>query len=83
LPAARRTAGAGHGKIRLARVRGAGRSCGGRDATPWPAAFDRICGWYQAQIERLHDDAEVRQADIEQLGRIAATYPTRSASSPN
>ncbi len=48
---------------------------GGRDATPWPAAFDRICGWYQAQIDRLHDDAEVRQADLEQLGRIAATYP--------
>ncbi len=48
---------------------------GGPDATPWPAAFDRICGWYQAQIDRLHDDAEVRQADIEQLGRIAATYP--------
>lgn len=48
---------------------------GGRDATPWPAPFDRICGWYQAQIDRLHDDAEVRQADLEQLGRIAATYP--------
>ncbi len=42
----------------------------------WPAAFDRICGWYHAQIERLHEDAEVRQADIEQLARIAVTYPS-------
>jgi DNA helicase-2/ATP-dependent DNA helicase PcrA len=48
---------------------------GGPHATPWPAAFDRICDWYRAQIDRLHEDAEIRQADIEQLGRIAATYP--------
>jgi DNA helicase-2/ATP-dependent DNA helicase PcrA len=48
---------------------------GGPHATPWPAAFDRICAWYQPQIDRLHADAEIRQADIEQLGRIAATYP--------
>jgi DNA helicase-2/ATP-dependent DNA helicase PcrA len=43
-------------------------------AKPWPAAFDEICGWYQAQIQRLHEDAEIRQADIEQLARIAASY---------
>ncbi len=43
-------------------------------STPWPAAFDRICGWYQAQIKRLHEDAPIRQADIEQLARIAVTY---------
>ena len=47
---------------------------GGPNATPWPAAFDRICDWYRAQIDRLHEDAEIRQADIEQLGRIAVTY---------
>jgi DNA helicase-2/ATP-dependent DNA helicase PcrA len=29
-------------------------------------------------MPRLHDDAAVRQADIEQLGRIAATYPSRA-----
>ncbi len=43
-------------------------------ARPWPADFDEICGWYQAQIQRLHEDAEIRQADIEQLARIAASY---------
>ncbi|MBK7676771.1 MAG: ATP-dependent helicase [Candidatus Accumulibacter sp.] len=47
---------------------------GGPNAAPWPAAFDRICDWYLAQIDRLHEDAEIRQADIEQLGRIAVTY---------
>ena len=45
-------------------------------ATPWPATFDRICAWYQTQMDRLHDDAEVRQADVEQLARIAVTYPS-------
>ena len=43
-------------------------------SSPWPAAFERICGWYQAQMERLHEDAPIRQADIEQLARIAVTY---------
>ncbi|MBP9805365.1 MAG: ATP-dependent helicase [Candidatus Accumulibacter sp.] len=45
-------------------------------AASWPAAFDQICAWYHAQIERLHEDAEVRQADIAQLARIAVTYPS-------
>lgn len=44
-------------------------------ATPWPATFDRICRWYDAQMERLHEDAEIRRTDIEQLSRIASTYP--------
>lgn len=48
-------------------------SCGAA-GTAWPAAFDRICRWYETQIERLHEDAQIRQADIEQLGRIASTY---------
>ncbi|SBT04591.1 UvrD/REP helicase (fragment) [Candidatus Accumulibacter aalborgensis] len=48
----------------------------GPGATPWPAAFDQIGSWYHAQMDRLHDDAEIRQADIEQLARIAMTYPS-------
>lgn len=44
------------------------------DGTPWPAIFDRLCVWYGAQLERLHADPEARRADIEQLGRIAASY---------
>jgi DNA helicase-2/ATP-dependent DNA helicase PcrA len=43
----------------------------------WPAAFERICQWYLARMEQLYDDATVRQGDIEQLARIAATYATQ------
>ena len=43
----------------------------------WPASFERLSQWYLAQMDRLFDDAAPRQADIEQLTRIAATYPNR------
>jgi DNA helicase-2/ATP-dependent DNA helicase PcrA len=43
---------------------------------PWPAAFEQLSVWYQDQMERLFDDALIRQADIEQLARIAATFPS-------
>lgn len=48
-------------------------SLGGRPC--WPAPFEQLSQWYLAQMERLFDDAAPRQADIEQLTRIAATYP--------
>jgi DNA helicase-2/ATP-dependent DNA helicase PcrA len=44
-------------------------------AAAWPASFEQICRWYEREIERLYDDAAVRQGDIAQLARIAATYP--------
>lgn len=44
---------------------------------PWPGMFERISEWYQAQMERLYEDAVIRQPDIEQLTRIAATYPSQ------
>ncbi len=46
-------------------------------AVPWPAEFEAIGGWYAAHLERLYEDAQIRQLDIEQLGKIAATYPSR------
>ena len=49
----------------------------GAPAAPWPSAFERIARWYMLQMERLFDDAPPRAADIEQLVRIAATYPSR------
>lgn len=33
--------------------------------------------WYQAHLERLHDDARVRQADLVQLARLAHESPSR------
>ncbi len=46
-------------------------------STGWPAAFDRVSGWYQDQMERIYDDAAIRRQDIDQLARIAATFPTQ------
>ncbi len=46
-------------------------------AETWPAPFEAICRWYEAQIGRLYEDAAVRGGDISQLAAIAATYPNR------
>jgi DNA helicase-2/ATP-dependent DNA helicase PcrA len=47
------------------------------NATPWPAAFERLCDWYEAEMDRLYEDAAVRRADVRQLLAIAATYAGR------
>jgi DNA helicase-2/ATP-dependent DNA helicase PcrA len=44
---------------------------------PWPAGFELLCRWYEAQMPRLYEDATIRVLDIQQLARIAATYPSR------
>jgi DNA helicase-2/ATP-dependent DNA helicase PcrA len=49
----------------------------GKGALAWPASFEKACQWYMAQMERLYEDAHLRQADIEQLSRIAATFPSQ------
>ncbi len=46
-------------------------------ASPWPAEIERVRGWYQPHLERLHDDAAVRAGDLVELQRIAETYPSR------
>jgi len=47
------------------------------DSAAWPASFDAACRWYLDEMDRLFEDAAVRRGDIEQLARIAATYPSR------
>jgi DNA helicase-2/ATP-dependent DNA helicase PcrA len=44
---------------------------------PWPSEFETIGAWYAPHLERLYDDAPVRQGDITQLAQIARTYPSR------
>lgn len=46
-------------------------------AENWPVPVELAARWYETQIERLFDDAAVRRADIQQLTRIAATYPSQ------
>ena len=43
----------------------------------WPAELERARLWYEPHLERLHDDAVPRQADLLQLEQIAAGYPSR------
>jgi DNA helicase II / ATP-dependent DNA helicase PcrA len=48
-----------------------------RRVSGWPAELDLACRWYAPHLERLHEDAHLRQADLVQLTQIAATYPSR------
>jgi ATP-dependent DNA helicase UvrD/PcrA len=43
----------------------------------WPAELDLICRWYAPHLERIHEDAAIRQDDLVQLGQIASGYPNR------
>lgn len=44
----------------------------------WPAEFERVRQWYQPHMEQRFDDASVRVGDLDQLQRIATTYPSRA-----
>jgi DNA helicase-2/ATP-dependent DNA helicase PcrA len=46
-------------------------------AAGWPAELDLVCRWYAPHLDRIHDDAALRQADLAQLAQIASTYPSR------
>ena len=43
----------------------------------WPAEVALARAWYQPHLERLHEDAAIRGADLVQLEQIAAGYPSR------
>ena len=43
----------------------------------WPADMEVAKAWYLPQLERMHDDAQVRKLDVEQLARLAAGYGSR------
>ncbi|MBS0453399.1 MAG: ATP-dependent helicase [Proteobacteria bacterium] len=45
----------------------------------WPADAELALRWYLPHLERLHEDAAVRQADVEQLVRLAAGYGSRES----
>ena len=50
---------------------------GGPEASAWPSEIEHILRWYVPQLQRLHEDAAVRQGDLDQLSRMAAGYATR------
>ena len=43
----------------------------------WPADLERARLWYEPHLDRIHEDAEVRRADLIQLEQIASGYPSR------
>jgi DNA helicase-2/ATP-dependent DNA helicase PcrA len=48
-----------------------------RTAAQWPDDIERVRRWYAPHLERLHDDARVRQADLVQLARMAQGHASR------
>jgi DNA helicase II / ATP-dependent DNA helicase PcrA len=43
----------------------------------WPAELEWVRLWYEPHLDRIHDDAVPRHADLIQLERIAAGYRSR------
>ena len=43
----------------------------------WPADMDLAKRWYGPHLDRLHDDAVVRRADVDNLERMASGYASR------
>ena len=46
-------------------------------ALGWPAELARARTWYEPHLDRIHEDAEARMADLLQLEQIASGYPSR------
>jgi DNA helicase II / ATP-dependent DNA helicase PcrA len=46
-------------------------------AVGWPAELDLVRSWYEPHLERIYEDAVVRQSDLMQLMQIGTTYSTR------
>jgi DNA helicase-2/ATP-dependent DNA helicase PcrA len=45
----------------------------------WPADIELVKEWYAPHLERMHDDAQVRAADVEQLAALAGGYGSRES----
>ena len=52
-------------------------ACCAAKSAGWPSELDLVCRWYGPHLERIHEDAALRQADLLQLAQIASTYPSR------
>jgi DNA helicase II / ATP-dependent DNA helicase PcrA len=53
------------------------RAVGNLRYSEWPADIERARLWYEPHLDRIHEDAETRHADLIQLEQIAAGYPSR------
>lgn len=48
-----------------------------RSGGDWPSDLAQARTWYEPHLERVHEDAETRKADLLQLEQIASGYPSR------
>ena len=48
-----------------------------RAESAWPAELERVVAWYRPQLERLHEDAPARAADLAQLVHLAGAHASR------
>lgn len=48
-----------------------------QSAAGWQAQIAEARRWYRPHLERIYDDADIREADLEQLEQISGRYPTR------
>ena len=48
----------------------------------WPSDLERAHFWSEPHLERIHEDAEVRRADLVQLEQIAGGYCPTWAPAP-
>ncbi|NKN38705.1 ATP-dependent helicase [Agrobacterium sp. a22-2] len=47
------------------------------DTTGWPSEIGRAREWYEPHLDRIHEDADTRKADLLQLEQIAGGYASR------
>lgn len=43
----------------------------------WPSDIGQARTWYEPHLDRIHEDADTRKADLLQLEQIASGYPSR------
>jgi DNA helicase-2/ATP-dependent DNA helicase PcrA len=43
----------------------------------WPVDIERARLWYEPHLDRIHEDSDIRRADLIQLEQIAAGYASR------
>ncbi len=48
-----------------------------RTGSNWPGELRQVLDWYLPQLERLHDDARIRYADLVQLTHLAKAHSSR------
>lgn len=48
-----------------------------RSKRAWPSDLERVRLWYEPHLERRHEDATARHADLVQLEQIASGYASR------